>query len=264
MRVGLRRLRAAISLFKEILRHAETERIKTELKWLTAQLAPARDLDVLVRESVAPLRRAKPGYPEIATLETVLARRRDAAFEKAKAAIESDRYREIMLRTAHWLIDGAWRNRRHPAMVARCERPISRFARDVLERRARKIVKQAARLADMDARHRHKLRIRGKKLRYATDFFASLFQRRKAAKARRDLNKVLKELQGALGKLNDIAVHEKTAKQFAHPRRGSRKRPESAFAIGFLTGQEAHQARACLAAAAQAADQLSKTKFFWR
>ena len=35
MRVGLRRLRAAISLFSNLLGDQETERVKAELKWLT-------------------------------------------------------------------------------------------------------------------------------------------------------------------------------------------------------------------------------------
>ena len=42
MRVGLRRLRAASSLFKEILDGPETQRIKVGLVWLTEQLGPSR------------------------------------------------------------------------------------------------------------------------------------------------------------------------------------------------------------------------------
>ncbi|HWC63016.1 MAG TPA: inorganic triphosphatase, partial [Rhizomicrobium sp.] len=38
MRVGLRRLRTALSLFKALLRGGELENIKTELKWLTEEL----------------------------------------------------------------------------------------------------------------------------------------------------------------------------------------------------------------------------------
>src|SRR5262249_27330955 len=38
MQVGLRRLRAAISVFKDLSLGPETEAIKTELKWLTEQL----------------------------------------------------------------------------------------------------------------------------------------------------------------------------------------------------------------------------------
>jgi inorganic triphosphatase YgiF len=56
MRVGLRRLRAAVSLFKSSLPGPSTAKIKTDLKWLANELAPAREIDVLVRERIRPLR----------------------------------------------------------------------------------------------------------------------------------------------------------------------------------------------------------------
>jgi CHAD domain-containing protein len=57
MRVGLRRTRAAISLFAAMLPKARTERIKSELEWLTNELAPARELDVFMRKKVEPATR---------------------------------------------------------------------------------------------------------------------------------------------------------------------------------------------------------------
>jgi inorganic triphosphatase YgiF len=57
MRVGLRRFRAAISLFKSFLPGPSTGKIKTQLKWLTDELASAREIDVLVEERIRPLRR---------------------------------------------------------------------------------------------------------------------------------------------------------------------------------------------------------------
>src|SRR5262249_30859331 len=57
MRVALRRLRAAISIFSDIVSGMETERIKDELKWIAGELGPARDLDVFVSGTVVPLTR---------------------------------------------------------------------------------------------------------------------------------------------------------------------------------------------------------------
>src|SRR5262249_42901435 len=105
MRVGLRRLRAAISGFKDTVQGADAEGIKTELRWLTEQLGPARDFDVLVKEGVTPLRRTNPDKPEIKLLQADLEGRRDTGFDKAKAAVDGARYRGIVLRTALWLID---------------------------------------------------------------------------------------------------------------------------------------------------------------
>ena len=52
MRVGLRRFRAALSLFGEFIGQPDAKHIKSELKWLTEQLGAARDLDVLLKEGV--------------------------------------------------------------------------------------------------------------------------------------------------------------------------------------------------------------------
>ncbi len=46
MRIGLRRMRAAIIAFDKMVADSEKKRIKSELKWITNELGPARDLDV--------------------------------------------------------------------------------------------------------------------------------------------------------------------------------------------------------------------------
>jgi inorganic triphosphatase YgiF len=110
MRVGLRRLRAAMSVFKELLSGRETEEIKTELKWLTEQLGPARDFDVLIERWVRPMHRSGPITAELGLLERDLETRRDAGLKLAKAAVHSDRYQKLGLRTALWLSNGEWLN----------------------------------------------------------------------------------------------------------------------------------------------------------
>ena len=57
MRIALRRLRAAISLFSAVVTDPRVEAIKTELKWLGRELAPARDLDSFLIEALRPLRK---------------------------------------------------------------------------------------------------------------------------------------------------------------------------------------------------------------
>jgi triphosphatase len=56
MRVGLRKLRAAISIFAELLNDGQTERIASEVIWMTGELGPARDLDVYIKTRIEPLR----------------------------------------------------------------------------------------------------------------------------------------------------------------------------------------------------------------
>jgi inorganic triphosphatase YgiF len=261
MRVGLRRLRAAISVFKELLRGRETEEIKTELKWLTDQLGPAPDFDVLIERRVRPMHRSAPITAELDTLEHDLGVKRDAGLERAKAAVDSERYRELGLRTALWLANGEWSMSPEPLSVAHRERAAADFAGEHLAKRTKKILKKLENIEELDPQRRHKLRISVKKLRYAAEFFAGLFDKRKQPIQRRRFAKILKNLQGSLGNLNDIEVHKRLAATVAHPRKRSRKQAEKALAMG---GQEHLQIASCIAEAEKAGEQLSDLRKFWK
>ena len=52
MRIGLRRLRAAVSVFSEIVADDDIAAIKRELNWVGTLLGKARDIDVLIGEAV--------------------------------------------------------------------------------------------------------------------------------------------------------------------------------------------------------------------
>ena len=170
MRVGLRRLRAASSLFKEMLDGRETHRIKLGLVWLTEQLGPARDYEVMVSESIDPLQGKQPD-PDLRLLKSDFKGERDRGYVIAKAAVANPRYRHLILDTAFWLLDGEWQRNHDALRAALRERPVSAFVRDELKRRARKIAKRLRGLEALDARGRHKLRIAVKKTRYACEFF---------------------------------------------------------------------------------------------
>jgi triphosphatase len=235
MRVGLRRLRAAISLFRDVTRDSELKAVKEGLRWLMEELAPARDVDVLVKEAVTPMREANPDKPEIAVLEKNLKGERTERFEHAREAVSSDRFRQVVLQTALWLLDGNWSRNKNGRSAKIQHQAVSRVAADILDRRARKIIKKAKKLKKLDDRRRHKLRIGVKKLRYGCDFFDSLFDH---PKRRYRYEKVLTKLQDNLGKANDIRIHAESAHKLANRLRRMNGRSQAAYAMGFLTGGE--------------------------
>lgn len=230
MRVGLRRLRAAISLFGDILPGAATAKIKAELKWLTNELAPAREADVFMKERIKPL--AQEIEPKRAgqALEQQFSARRRISFQQAREALETSRYRELLIGLIEWLE----RLRGHAKPDA--DAPIGKVASEILYRRVRKARRKGRRLGRLSARDRHKLRIQIKKLRYGIDFFRSLY----SDKAQRDLERIsdrFKRIQKALGALNDFVAHQEMATQAAlHAPRKNRR--AQAFASGLLVGQE--------------------------
>src|SRR5262249_23145172 len=175
MRVGLRRLRAAMSLFKELIEQPDANHIKDELKWLTEQLGQARDLDVFLQEGLKPLEQEEPAAREVVTLAEDIKSRRRAGFARAKGAGGSERYRKLVLECALWLAGGDWLTSRDLLIVARRNVSTSDFAAGELARRTSKTIKQSKKLKALDARRRHKLRIAIKKVRYACEFFESVY-----------------------------------------------------------------------------------------
>ena len=189
MRVGLRRLRAAISLFSKALATAKTEKIKTELRWLTNELAPARELDVFLEEKIGPVAREITPQRGGKAIAKQFADKRAEALEQARKAVDSPRCRALLIDVLAWI--EAQRGRTD---VANSE--LGEFAAKLLDRRMRKAHKDAGKLQEMTAPERHKFRIRMKKLRYAAEFFESLFRSKRQRKALARLSKHTKKISG--------------------------------------------------------------------
>jgi triphosphatase len=262
MRVGLRRLRAGMSLFGILLHDPQTVAIKTELKWLASELGPARELEVLVNRVVGPIKKQRRRWRGMPSLSREIAERRDAALKRAQDTVQSTRFRALTLEVAAWLETGQWTNPQDDLIRDLGDLPITAFAAEQLARRWRKVRKKGRALAQLDASGRHKFRIQAKQLRYATEFFASLFTRRRAVKRRKQFVAALERLQDGLGDLNDIAVHEKRITELGIRRRRSNR--SRVFAAGLLTGREDARIEAAMTAAAQAYTDLAKIKPFWR
>ena len=265
MRIGLRRLRAAISLFKKMLRGSETEAIKRELEWLTEQLGPTRDLDVLIGGQVRSIREASPVGADVGALEQDLQDRRKAEIDRARGAVESDRYRALGLQAALWLAHGEWSYSEAVSTKFRRETPLYVFAEAILAKRTKKLLRKVRKIERLDPRARHKLRIGVKKLRYACEFFAAAFAGGDKQDARRErFRKALKRLQGFLGTLNDIEVHKRFAQAIARSGNHGPTPPGEALAMGFITGREDKQISACLTGVEKAAARLAKVPAYWK
>jgi CHAD domain-containing protein len=253
MRVGLRRLRAALSLFKQILHESELGGLKRELKWLTEQLGPARDYDVFLRKTLAPYRARHADLHELEILQHDLERTRAAGFAGASAAVQGERFRRVMLDCAFWLLEGRSRDDADALTGALRQRRARAFARDELARRIRKISEKARKLEKLDSRKRHKLRIAVKKVRYGREFFATLDDDGRGTG--RKLDRALKGLQSGLGNLNDMRVHLKLGHDFASAGKAAQK----AFAIGFVAGRERDSAKKVLMDVLAEGKRLRKT-----
>jgi inorganic triphosphatase YgiF len=269
MRIGLRRLRAAMSLFKDIVAGPQTEAVKAELKWLTGELGPARELEVFVKRVVRDAERAKAPSRQstkrsgLGFVAKDIRKRRAQACRRAQSAVASPRFRRLLLEAAAWIEAGDWKRDADDLKRALRARTVPGAAADELARRRKKIREQGKKLATLDARHRHKLRIKAKKLRYATEFFAGVFAGKKQSRRRSKFVARLKAMQDALGDLTDIAVHDRlAAREMASAgRRGGLK---TAFAAGHLSGRERARFAGVMRDAERACAAFAKAEPFWR
>jgi inorganic triphosphatase YgiF len=204
MRIGLRRLRAAIAGFAKVSADSEQDRIKAELKWATNELGPARDLDVFATDVLKHLSETGAGEKEFAEASCDFTLKRGAVYAVATDFVRSDRFRRSLLDVAEWVETGPWTI----DAGADAERPVEKQAAEVLAKFRKRIREKGKHLRELDARARHKLRIRAKNLRYMIEFLVGVFPGHKNAKKRKAALTSLRTLQDTLGSLNDIVARK--------------------------------------------------------
>lgn len=194
MRVALRRLRSALSLFGGAFR-ASMQKLESEVRWLARVLGAARDIDVFQDEVLRPVMEAHGADRRLAVLAAFVTQRRRAAWVQVHTALASERFRRLAFDLVAATISRPWADKA-------TEEPALEFARARLARRHAKALKAGRRIGSLDEAKRHALRIRLKKLRYACDFFQALWP--KTAPVR--FLKRLSALQDVLGVMNDAAA----------------------------------------------------------
>ena len=224
-RVALRRLRSALGLFRDLIPLADRAWLAAETKALADTLGPARDWDVFLAELLAPVKAAFAAHPELysdlAALEAAALAERHRAYERVRALFASPGHTRFQLRFGEWLESRGWRAQPVTRTSALLFRPLRETADALLDRRHRKARKIGGDFAELGYADRHQLRIALKKLRYAADFFRSLYDEKPVG---RYLHR-LSAFQDALGHLNDVATAARLVPRLNHV-------PDGAFPHG--------------------------------
>ncbi len=177
-RIGLRRLRLTTILFKNLI-VVPTELI-AELKWLITSLGPARDCDVLLRETLPRLAKIVPQRIELGEIQTAA---KDLAFKKhriAASAIGSQRYTLFVLNFLLWVHTRGWRDALTPHQKKALKKNITAFCHDKIARRNHQLLKQSRLIEVGNITMLHRTRITAKYARYTTEFFSALLSPKKA------------------------------------------------------------------------------------
>ena len=214
MRIGVRRLRACLALAARFMAPTRVEPLRVELRWLAHALGTARDCDVFTLETLPAFASAVgrdggagPLQPALRALAVQAAARRDEARATARAAVASPRFLRLVL-AASALAAAPITGGPDPTALAAPARDV---ARPLLKRRHRALLALGTDLAHAAPETRHAARLAAKKLRYATEFFAPLFERKRTRAYRRALT----VLQEELGAWTDAAVAAQLAGELA-------------------------------------------------
>lgn len=245
LRVGVRRLRSAIKLFEPLLPEGFASTWQAQLRTLAALAGEAREWDVLLSEILAPVGRLAPDYPGLDELLAAARVRRDAARETMRAELRRPACAALvisLMREIHMLATspGNARSLAEPQAEAQAEKSsdqgsdrqpeppeprLADFAAARLQRLGRRAAQAAAAARKGEVARLHALRLRLKRLRYATEFLGQLLRVPDAL----GLRKIV-ALQTSLGLLNDLSVSGPLMEALA------RAHPHTRAAIAFVGG----------------------------
>jgi triphosphatase len=228
MRVGLRRLRAALAMVRDMIELPAP--LTADIEWLAGELGDARNWDVFI-ESVLPALPLPEVYqPGMARVLVASREEAERHRNKVKSAVVSARYTTLLLALGAWIAGEGWKQDGLPSVPL--AQQVRKAAPQLVQHAAARVRKRA-RAYDL---HRpeclHKVRIAAKKERYAREFFDALQHGKRAAR-RHDL---LAGLQDELGTINDSVVARELVAQLRD------RVPQEAALLGFIEGVLAERA----------------------
>jgi triphosphatase len=234
-RVALRRLRSAFSAFGTTMPTEDRRRFGRGLRQIARYTDAARELDVFATEILPAVRKGVGDADGIAAVAEATRDARAQAWSRVRKLLDGPAFARVVLDLEGWLEGGGWRR----AAGAQFEAPVRDFARDVLKRQHRKMLREGRNIAELPETELHDLRLRGKKQRYAGEFFRELF----GGKAAKSYLAALGAVQDHLGALNDAATMRAMLERLQS--RGRRNRAEldrgAAVVLGWCAARSAAQ-----------------------
>jgi len=226
MRVGLRRLRALVGMFGELVQPPAA--VSEGLDWLSGELGAARDWDVLAGSTLDAIAGLDP-----ASLRQAAEAKAEAHHRQLAQTLRAPRFTQVLFQAGGWLHGRAWRVDGALPADSPLAAPARRGMRPLLRKAEKRLDKRIDSLDKNDAHARHRTRIAAKKPRYAAEFFQDLLpgKRVKPYVGR------LAKLQDKLGTLNDYAVADRLLDEL----KGSNAQVarQAAYARGYLAASTA-------------------------
>ncbi|NEV64339.1 CHAD domain-containing protein [Thiorhodococcus minor] len=172
MRVTVRRMRSALSLFRDAVPKDASDAWGDEMRWIAGNLGRARDLDVFIAESLVAVS-AGLTLPGDWRLKALAEARRAQVYEtEVRPMLDSERFQRFIDDFPNWLDDQAWRKGRIKKKLAkRLSSNLVGYSRGLLDKQERRVLSVGTNVDRDDHEQMYRLPIECKKLRYAAAFF---------------------------------------------------------------------------------------------
>ena len=234
MRVALRRLRSALVTFRPLLDREVTEPLRTEVKWLAAELGAVRDTQVM-RKRLDELVAGEPDElllgPVRARLDAALDEEERVARQALSEALDSPRYAVLMSALDVLAAEPPWASGARSAGAKVLRKRIRHDFRRV--RRAVDELSEADDRAQRDERL-HEVRKSAKRARYAAEAVESRYGDDAA-----DFAEAMESIQTILGDQHDAVIALDRLRAAADE---ALAQGDSAFSFGRLHAQEQREA----------------------
>ena len=242
-RVAMRRIRTAIQLFAPILPITFVNQWQPIWRELAHALGDARNWDVFCVEQLPLLKAGLKGglmgaltpHPDILVLEEFAKNQRSRAHQAAidyfgsrQYSIKCISFAEALMRlTSHPVVKGRQKfiSQGQSNVSLDSVQDTKVFANDILKRQHHRFLKRLA-IPNPNLEQCHELRLSLKKLRYAVEFFVSLYPKKKL----KPYTQALSRAQDRLGSMNDLATAEMLL--------GQRNLPEIDIAQAWIIGRQ--------------------------
>jgi CHAD domain-containing protein len=204
MRVGVRRLRSSLNLFKPAIVEDRVNGLVADLKWLQHELGQARDLDVFIERTLLPLREVVREHHDAADINILIdaaSKHSTRAYDAVIGTITSDRYM-AMRQSVQTLIADEQHGEGDSTRSKWQERSAAAFADFTLRKRTKKLAKMGNDIARLDDAGLHELRKQCKKLRYGIEFFSPFYRKKTTHRYLHDLV----ALQDTIGYIVDVGA----------------------------------------------------------
>ncbi|MBM9535486.1 CHAD domain-containing protein [Desulfobulbus alkaliphilus] len=226
-RVAIRRTRSGLSLVKKVLPASVVASFAKDFAQLGRITGPTRDLDVyLLRRDSYPDRLPAALRPGLEAFFDDLVEQRRKEVKKMAQVLRSKKTRTLLNKWRRYLAS------EDAKPAAEAKTPVDQLAGKIIFRRFKRVMQDGLALnADTPDADVHRLRIQCKKLRYAIEFFRTLYPEKEIQVVVRQL----KKLQDILGVFNDLSVQQDMVVSTLEKRRGNTHRDlEIAAALGGL------------------------------